>query len=1029
MATDGFTPARERARRVRIAEALRGGSMASPVWLLCPDASLRQELLAAVAARGGGFFRAVDWSMLAEGLDPRLGLPFAAPVDETERVLAVERTLFTRARGRDGLRESLAADPFGVASALLRVVDLLRAHGWRGEVPLVDARDPVSAVTAEHVDTLRALREALETQLSARGQLDLVGRLRRASAALAAGRRSGVTALIVEGVDRLDPTQRALLRGLRDTGCPVDVAPWVLGWEAAPPVDDDAPAPTLLAALESGARGAERERDESVIALRPRDVGEEAWFIARFIAERVAGGEAATDFAVSVQGGAAADRVRRALARWGLASCGASRVAVRATPLWQMVRAGVRLGWRGPHPVDLATVLAAPGAGVWGGDRDRLVAALRRAAPTAWKGVRDVVREVLTLDEAPDGEGLIPEDPARQRRLEEARERVGALVDVFERHGPFARHAAVDRATLLQGLVAEIRDRFIDSDRFSESVVDPRDQTAWLLAAKAIDGALRVELARLAERNAPLSAEDPSGFLAAAESLLGEVEEDLSPPRDEGVAVLDGHANARRRPRTLLVTGFVRGAHPSAAPSRLLLDVDERAAVNASLPAADALPTPDEDRALAWRQTLRLLALPTSQLVLLAPMRAPDGASTEPSLTWTELLDRMPPASRAAHLREGMAPAAAWLGAAMGPPRSARARRDDAVRALGRGDLAAARTLAQDALRGDPEARDFFVARLRPERRFEVGDLVRGRLSEVVFGARDLESAMTCRYRFLADSLLGLRAHRYARSADVGPAERTRAVRAALRRVDAYLAAEGRVTDDDVDLAIDHAVVPLGVSLARDEELRRATRAAVQRYLNVRRAWSLRDGDDAPEDDGPVEFDLALDDRRTVRARATAPRLERGDEGVMMVDFTLRALDGAARLRDLGLDVDAVLAPMAAATRGADAPHAYLRFSLARPVADAVAGRAATVVDEKVAPLETALTATAVRVERVRRLEDHRDRVLNELAAAFDDMDRDDAPYAPHDELEFERLHDGGARTCERCDVSLACRFRLAGGA
>jgi hypothetical protein len=184
MATDGFTPARERARRVRIAEALRGGSMASPVWLLCPDASLRQELLAAVAARGGGFFRAVDWSMLAEGLDPRLGLPFAAPVDETERVLAVERTLFTRARGRDGLRESLAADPFGVASALLRVVDLLRAHGWRGEVPLVDARDPVSAVTAEHVDTLRALREALETQLSARGQLDLVGRppprLRRA---------------------------------------------------------------------------------------------------------------------------------------------------------------------------------------------------------------------------------------------------------------------------------------------------------------------------------------------------------------------------------------------------------------------------------------------------------------------------------------------------------------------------------------------------------------------------------------------------------------------------------------------------------------------------------------------------------------------------------------------------------------------------------------------------------------------------------------------------------------------------------
>jgi hypothetical protein len=70
-----------------------------------------------------------------------------------------------------------------------------------------------------------------------------------------------------------------------------------------------------------------------------------------------------------------------------------------------------------------------------------------------------------------------------------------------------------------------------------------------------------------------------------------------------------------------------------------------------------------------------------------------------------------------------------------------------------------------------------------------------------------------------------------------------------------------------------------------------------------------------------------------------------------------------------------------------------------------------------------------VRVEHARRLEDHRDRVLQELATAFGDMDRDDALYAPHDAQEFERLHDGGARTCERCDVSLACRFRLAGGA
>lgn len=1037
MLDDRFTPDRERARRDALIARLRLGTVGAPSWLLCPAAALRQEIEGAVAASGGGFFRVADWSVLALHLDHRLGLPFAAPIEETERALVVERALVAMATSKPALRDALSADPFGVSASLLGVIDLLRAHGWRGDaIALADPDDPVLALAASHVETLGSLLRALEAHLDAHSQLDLVGRLRRVALALRGASEAPISTLMVDGVEALDPTQRAVLQGLVMTGCSVEVAPWVE--RVGPSEELDEEAPTLLASLQTGASRASRAGDASVSCVRARDAFEEAEAIAQWIAEQATRGLDLARVAIRVDGSSGAtDRVRRALARWGVASCGADRLAVRASPLWQVVRAGVRLAWRGVDAMDLATILAAPGAGVWGGDRDRLVAAVRRTSPSSWRGVREVLRDTFADDETSPDAGEAPAavaDPERAKRLADARVRVEELIDLFEQSGPFARHAPNDRRALLRGVVDGLISRFVLSERFAESIHEPRERTAWLLASQAIEGALRVEIRRIEERGLLLPTHDPSGFLTATESLLGEVEVDHMPPRDEGVAVLNGHTSPRRRPAVLFVTGFVRGSHPTPPRARLLLGARERALIDASLDAGAGLPTSDDDRAIAWRETLRLLALPTERVILFAPARGVDGAALEPSLTWTDLLARMSETDRNRLQRNGMSRAREWLDRELGSPLTARGVRLRAVAALGRGAIDEAVSLAAPVAARDAEARDFFSARFHPERAYSLGDLVRPRLAETVFSARDLEAAMTCRYRFLAESVLGLRRQRFARPSGVSPAERARVVRASLRRIDARLNEVGRVSDEEVDLAVEESLAQRVGTLTDEEELRRATRGFVLRYLSLREAWALRDGVDSADDEDPATFDLELLGGRVIKSRAFVPRVEAlGSEAgatVVAIDFTLRSLDNSARLRDLGLDLEAALAPHAVATRHPRSQlSGYVRLSLAKPVGEGLAGRAAEIRDELIAPFETSSSPTAVRVEHNRRVEDHQDIALSMLSNTFDELDADDAVFAPHDEAEFERLRDGGAKTCDYCAARLACRFRVAGGA
>ncbi len=331
--------------------------------------------------------RLVDWDRLAHALDDALGLPFGAAPDETERALAIERALDARAAAHPDLAHPLRSDPFGVALALLRVVDTLRLHNWRGVTPRFDASDRAARLVASHVSLLGELARELEAQLVARGQLDTIARLRRAIPAIAKGAQLPFTALVVEGTERLAPLERDVLMALRERGVDVDVAPWVEGWSHATPVADDVfeEATTLLHALDRGAKGVSVS-GRGVAAVRARDPHDEAEQVARWIAECVARGARPEDFAVHVSAESGAlDRVRRALARYEVAGHGVGVSPVRQSVPWQVLRASVRLGWRGVDVVDLATVLSAPGSGIWGSDRDWLCAQLRKDVPTSWK--------------------------------------------------------------------------------------------------------------------------------------------------------------------------------------------------------------------------------------------------------------------------------------------------------------------------------------------------------------------------------------------------------------------------------------------------------------------------------------------------------------------------------------------------------------------------------------------------------------------------------------------------------------------
>lgn len=1050
-----FTPQRERARHDALVERARRAAPGRPLWVLCPREPLAAALEARVARAGGGFVAIVSWDALLDAVEEALDLPSRPAPSPIARISIVEAALSECASYAPAIARAMAADPFGVAAALLGVLDELRMAGWDGDLRVVQAgvselADAAERIVRTHLEVLAVLVSALEKGLESTSKLDTPARLRRALDATTRERAPLVPTdeIFVEGVDRLAPVERALLERITASGTRVDVAPWVVGWHRKSPRPRDL-THRPATALEAYARCVEpcdtATDDDSIVEVSARDPGEEAEAVARWLAESSDAQGRSVALLLPAEPGYPA-RVARALERYGLTASYATSEPASRGPLWQVVRASVRLAWRGPDAIDLATVLSAPGAGIWGADRDRLCARLREHRPTSWAAVRQVLARAtdpaLLASSATDAGTTDAEpelDPERVRQLEETRRRVESLVDLWEGNGPFVRLAPGERLDALKAVVEATLERFANPMRLQQGLPDARTVAAWTAAASEVRDALRAVLERMARAGSPPPADDPSAFLAPAERLLGMVPDALNRRRADAIPFLIDCPFAPERPDVLLVLGFQRGRYPAVPEPQMLLGPLEREALARAASVVPGLAEIADEGlrvALAERDTRRALSLPTRTLVLISPRRDASGKETDPALSRRDLLAAYPrPVARERDLR-GPLPADRWC--RMGgsePPRSARAALCDAVAALGAGDPERALAGALYLSAGPPERRDLLVARWRPDRDFRVGELVRHRLRATTYSASSLDSMLKCRYAFLARTLLNLRNLPLARAPSLGASDRSVVARAALRALEALVESGIEPNEIEIDSALDEAIaatVPWalrGEARLDLEELRHTLRSFVGRYLVLRTKWGLlpsRATFDAKAR-MPVRLSLATsaqDAPREIEVDAEEVHVEervvaRGDvrRGIV-VDLHLGGIDRVRAQRALGLGVAAAILPLLAEVRGAPPIEAFASLSLSKPEGEVLAASAAGAFAERAGD-------TAMSLDGERSLDCFRAEVLERLAHELDALASDGAEFAPHSRARRAELEAAGARSCEYCVARLACRFPM----
>lgn len=1019
MSADAFTPAREEARVQALVAAVRTRGLDGPLWLLCPHEGRRGALLDHLARAGGGWIHPLDWHGLLDLMEQRLALPSRPLLPPVDRLLVVESALEHAAAHDRALGAALRGNALDVARAVAGVVDTLRLHGWDGELP-APADRRAHRVALGHLGILSKVTVALSAHLSAVESTDLPARL--AAVALAAPRPAlrGVL-LWVDGVDRLAPRERHALTLAAACGATVSLPPWID--LPAEHLDRDAAAATLLEALREGAGRAATD-DGSLALHRVNDPTEEAEAVAAIIDGHLAAGGSAEGVAVvcGVESGAW-PRVARALDRWGIPWNGSGSLPVQHTPLWQIVRASLRLAWNGPDAIDLATVLAAPGSGIFGSERDYFLSQLRRHVPSTWADVRALLEASTTVAEPdPADPAAAPDDEARRARGEQIRKRVAPLFAAWEAAGPLERHGADERALRLPDVFAGAVLPLLDPEAIARAVHDPRACAAWIAAADAIRSALDLVARRLK------SASHRARRLHDVERLLTDIEATFAALRDgapaarrDGVALVGEDAWRCDHPDVVIVTGFVRGRHPRLPGPTLLLGPPERALLAALSPDLAALPGEETLHALARRATLRVLAAPRRRLVLVAPRRTVEGDHADVALALRDLLDRLPPGADAA-------PAAV-------PASPERARAAAAVRALGRGDVPAALAAGGDLARDDLAWRDLFAARLRPDADFSVGSLVRALVRSRVHSADDLEGLLACHYRYLMTAVLDLRPAPLRRRPRLSESVRQAVGRGVIARLDDALVAGPQVPRDSVEQAVDATVqqfAPWSLRPDQRDERRRLVDDCVDladRYLELRRALAHATPEPAPVEAGARPL-LTLADGAALLVRMPAATTltvthPGGAVSPVLVQLARARATSLPPRRDVGLDVEgALLAQLPPLGAGA-----VVRINLASAVVDAMIAEQSPGAD---AALD-ALVSGAVRNEWIHKaqltLDDHAAATTARLTEAFAIVDSADGAFQPLDPDRAGSLDKVRALPCPRCEARLGCRVGLAGGA
>ncbi len=1028
-----FTVSRERARRAAIVKRALRATPANPAVILCPQASVARGIERAIARDGAGAFAlTVDWSRLLDALERASGLEGREAPHEATRVAWVEAALEAMRRDDPALAAALSVDPSAVARALVRSVDLVRSAGWLGETAVIERacatlEPAVAAPVRVHLALIAAGASAIERGLEETRSLDHVGRVTRWVRAEEKIVPRAWREVVVEGVDLLSPIERALLEALIANGVRVDVAPWVWGWNrpASRPMDDPDPPVNALDALARFPLGeqTDREDDASVIECYARDPDDEADAVAEWVASLDPEQRAKVSIAVAGEPGDG-PRVLRALERHGVR--GAWRGAVRATdvPLWSVVRSCVRLLWRGPDALDLATTLTAPGSGTWGSDRDRIVARLRSSRPARWSDVRATVIDSTDPEQhafvsSDDDADRRVFDPARAEALETQRRSVLALVSELEGEVPM-RELPVDlRVIRVRSLVQSALQRFANPQRIRVSVTDARAAAWWIASANAIREAMRAVLDSVGRDAWVLASNDPTPFLLRVERMLPALHDAVDDRRADRLRVLSDSDFSDERPETLVVLGFVKGRYPAAPASLAWLGATERRAL-ASVADTALSEIPDEGlyAQILARNAHRLLSSPTARLVLVRPHRDAAGATNEPCATRADLLDAFNPSIAEARERRALA----HVRAVLAPIResAARARRALVARmgaGLDEATLAAVERFADE----HPSDAALFAARLAPSRDFAIASALRPVLDKPAYSPTDLELATKCAFAFATRSVLGLRWLPLASGPRWGPRALLGAAQRSLRALEA--------SDGDVDRALDVAMEHEDAKGATLETAgaRRVLRTFVQRFGVQRKRWKARElaappsastAGREPSAEDAVTIDLGCEHAaapKSIRVRADVARVESVADGeaqrALVVDLRVgRLVDDQARA-SLGVGAASAVLPVIASVQYGVAVDAMATVSLDRADTRVVARDGTFGVEPE---QDASLTRLATEAKR-------------RFAAVFDRIADGSEPIAPHDHERRAALVDAGIRTCEGCPSRLLCRFDLRG--
>ncbi len=1014
MTAAAFTPAREEARVQGLVAAVRSRGIEGPLWLLCPHEGRRGALLDHLARTGGGWIHPLDWNALLDLLEHRLRIASRPLLAPTDRLLVVESALEHAAANDRGLSAALRGNSLEVTHAVVSVIDTLRLHGWDGELPA--ASDPrAQRVALGHLGILSQVIVALAAHLAAVGATDLPDRLARVALAPALPVLRGVL-LWVDGTDRLAPRERHALALAAACGATVSLPPWIdLPIDA---LDLDATADTLLVALREGVARAATD-DGSLAMHRVTDPLEEAEAVAAIIEAHVTAGGRPEDVAVvcGTESGAW-PRVARALDRWDIPWNGGGSLPVQQSLLWQIVRASLRLAWNGPDAIDLATVLAAPGSGIFGTERDYFLSLLRRRVPSTWTEVRALLDESTTLAEPAPGDAPGPEAAVRRTRAEQIRQRVTALFAAWETAGPLQRRTPDERADLLPMVFESVVLPLLDPAAIARAVHGPRACAVWIAAAAAVRSSIDLVRRRLA--SAPHRARrlhDVERLLTDLEATFPVLRDSAPTSRSDGVALLGEDAWRCDHPSVVIVTGFLRGRHPRIPGPMLLLGPAERVLLGTLSADLRALPDDEVLHSLARRGTLRMLAAPRRRLVLLAPRRTAAGDHGEVALALRDLLDRLP--------------AAAAAPPDVLPFTAPRARVAAAIRALGRGDVSHALAAGADLARADLAWRDLFAARLRPDADFSVGGLVRSLVRSHPHVATDLEALLTCHYRYLMTTLIGLRPASLRRRPRLSESIRQAVGRSLLTGLDDALVADRTVPREAVAEAIEAAVqqhAPWSLRADQRDDRRKLVSDCLdlaERYLELRH--SVVDATLAPAAAAESRPLFPLADGTAVRvllpvATTLQVTLPGGAVTPVLVQLTRARSSSLPQRRDVGLDVEgALLAQVSSA-------ETVLRFDLASQTIDVLTAEHAPAAKKTLAAMLTG----AVRNEWIHKaqlsLDDHAAAALAQVNDALAAIDGADGRFLPLDLARVETLEKVKALPCPRCEVRLGCRVGLAGG-